>query len=204
MQPTLQDVKVERIVEDLLAYENKTTNHRTSCPLLRGACSQWNTALFEAEHSKVPVFLSLRSFLLLLREIPRQVARHCNRLFPLDLAAAGRLDPAVVAAQLREKFTILGRNNERKRLASQLELKMRAIFYDLIDPAAVEEYIASIYEEVRRWGCGGGWRRLNVKWMKALSRSIFLSFGASRSSFTPRSGWGFPPLPVCDSQVELW
>eukprot|EP00752_Nemacystus_decipiens_P010102 g9003.t1 len=77
-----------------------------------------------------------------------QVARHCDRLFPPDLAAAGLSDPVVVAAKLREEFTILGRKNERKRLASQLELKMRAIYYDVIDPAAVEGYIASIYEEV--------------------------------------------------------
>lgn len=69
-------------------------------------------------------------------------------MFPADLAAAGRLDPAVSAARLKDKFTVLGRKNERKRLASQLELKMRAIYYDVIDPAAVEGYIASIYDEV--------------------------------------------------------
>lgn len=79
----------------------------------------------------------------------RQVARHCDRLFPPDLAAAGRQDPTIAARRLRENFTILGRKNERKRLASQLELKMRAIYYDVIDPAAVEGYIASIYDKVR-------------------------------------------------------
>lgn len=100
------------------------------------------------------------NFVPLVIETGRQVARHCDRLFPPDLAAAGRLDPSVVAARLREKFTILGRKNERKRLASQLELKMRAIYYDVIDPAAVEGYIASIYEEVRaaRGGVGSSWR----------------------------------------------
>lgn len=89
-------------------------------------------------------------------ESQRQVARHCDRLFPPDLAAAGRLDPAVAAARLRDMFTVLGRKNERKRLASQLELKMRAIYYDVIDPAAVEGYIASIYDEVDTVGAGGG------------------------------------------------
>lgn len=78
----------------------------------------------------------------------RQVARHCDRLFPEDLAATGVVDPAIAAATLREKFTVLRRKNERKRLASQLELKMRAIYYDVIDPAAVEGYIAAIYEQV--------------------------------------------------------
>lgn len=86
------------------------------------------------------------------------MARHCDRLFPPDLAAAGRLDPAAAAARLREKFAVLGRKNERKRLASQLELKMRAIYYDVIDPAAVEGYIASIYEKVREGGRAGTWR----------------------------------------------
>ncbi|CBJ28739.1 Hypothetical leucine rich repeat protein [Ectocarpus siliculosus] len=76
-----------------------------------------------------------------------QVARHCDRLFPEDLATGG-IDPTAAASTLREKFTVLGRKNERKRLASQLELKMRAIYYDVIDPAAVEGYIASIYQQV--------------------------------------------------------
>ncbi|CAB1100514.1 unnamed protein product [Ectocarpus sp. CCAP 1310/34] len=77
----------------------------------------------------------------------KQVARHCDRLFPEDLATGG-IDPTAAASTLREKFTVLGRRNERKRLASQLELKMRAIYYDVIDPAAVEGYIASIYQQV--------------------------------------------------------
>lgn len=78
------------------------------------------------------------------------MARHCDRLFPTNLATAGELNPTVAAARLRDKFVVLGRKNERKRLASQLELKMRAIYYDVIDPAAVEGYITSIYQQVRR------------------------------------------------------
>lgn len=76
------------------------------------------------------------------------MARHCDRLFPENLAAAGAVDPTVAAARLREKFTVLRRKNERKRLASQLELEMRAIYYDVIDPAAVEGCIAAIYQQV--------------------------------------------------------
>lgn len=75
-----------------------------------------------------------------------QVARHCDRLFPPDLAEAK--DAPAAAAKLRKKFTVLGRANERKRLASHLELQMRALYYDVIDPAAVEGYIASIYQQV--------------------------------------------------------
>ncbi|CAM9235935.1 unnamed protein product, partial [Scytosiphon promiscuus] len=78
----------------------------------------------------------------------RQVARHCDRLFPEDLTAVGAAYPTAAAARLREKFTVLRRKNERKRLASQLELKMRAIYYDVIDPAAVEGHIAAIYQQV--------------------------------------------------------
>ncbi|CAN0542058.1 unnamed protein product, partial [Laminaria digitata] len=75
-----------------------------------------------------------------------QVTRHCDRLFPADLANAGEARDE--AALLRRSFKVLGRKNERKRLASHLELKMRAIYYDVIDPAAVEGYIASIYNQV--------------------------------------------------------
>lgn len=74
------------------------------------------------------------------------MARHCDRLFPPDLAQVE--DAPAEAAKIRKKYTVLGRNNERKRLASQLELKMRALYYDVIDPAAVEGYIASIYQQV--------------------------------------------------------
>lgn len=76
-----------------------------------------------------------------------QVVRNCDRLFPPDLARATNASEA--AAKLKQRFTILGRGNERKRLASQLELKMRAIYYDVVDPAAVEGYVASIYQQVR-------------------------------------------------------
>eukprot|EP00904_Undaria_pinnatifida_P013966 jgi/Undpi1/96/HiC_scaffold_1.g00096.m1 len=75
-----------------------------------------------------------------------QVTRHCERLFPADLASAGEARDE--AARLKKNFRILGRKNERKRLASRLELKMRAIYYDVIDPSAVEGYIASIYQQV--------------------------------------------------------
>ena len=76
------------------------------------------------------------------------MTRHCDRLFPADLTTAGEARDE--ATLLRKNFRVLGRKNERKRLASHLELKMRAIYYDVIDPAAVEGYIASIYQQVKK------------------------------------------------------
>ena len=130
---------------------------KTRSPALAGFSA--NTAIIPQTVRLNVWFSAISSFSCnppLVLESGRQVARHCDRLFPPDLAAAGRLDPAVVAARLRESFIVLGRKNERKRLASQLELKMRAIYYDVIDPAAVEGYIASIYQEVGRGGAGAG------------------------------------------------
>ena len=75
------------------------------------------------------------------------MARHCDRLFPPDLAGTSD-DPQAAAASVRRKFTALRKKIERKRLASELELRMRAIYYDVIDPAAVEGYIAFIYRQV--------------------------------------------------------
>lgn len=75
-----------------------------------------------------------------------QVARHCNRLFPPDISQAG--SPSEAAERVKQKYVVLGRENERKKLKSKLELQMRAIYYDIIDPSAVEGYIASIYEQV--------------------------------------------------------
>ena len=83
------------------------------------------------------------------------MARHCDRLFPPDLAGTSD-DPQAAAARVRRKFTALRKKIERKRLASELELKMRAVYYDVIDPAAVEGYIASIYRQVKCARGGGG------------------------------------------------
>lgn len=106
------------------------------------------------------------------------MARHCDRLFPANLEAAGELDPTIAAARLRDKYIVLGRKNERKRLASQLELKMRAIYYDVIDPAAVEGYIASIYQQVGRGG-GGGLEHIGGSkyWRSPQNRRITLLVG---------------------------
>ena len=83
------------------------------------------------------------------------MARHCDRLFPPDLAGTSD-NPQAAAARVWRKFTALRKKIERKRLASELELKMRAVYYDVIDPAAVEGYIAFIYRQVECARGGGG------------------------------------------------
>ena len=74
----------------------------------------------------------------------RNVVRNCDRLYPTELRFARNARRA--AAQLREKFVELRRHNDKKRLSAELELKMRAIYYDRIEPEHVEGYIKSIYE----------------------------------------------------------
>ena len=77
-------------------------------------------------------------------ELPdmRNVVRNCDRLLPADPSAH---PAAPTARHIRRRFTELRRENEKKRLSAELELKMRALYYDNIDPAAVEGYIRSIY-----------------------------------------------------------
>ncbi|CAN0231059.1 unnamed protein product, partial [Discosporangium mesarthrocarpum] len=78
--------------------------------------------------------------------IQSQVVRHCDRLFPPDLRAA--VNTTQAAERVRSRFVQLRRENLRKRLSSELELKMRALYYDRIDPTAVEGLISSIYQQV--------------------------------------------------------
>lgn len=72
----------------------------------------------------------------------RNVVRNCDRLLP---ANPGAHPAAHAARKIRSQFTNLRRDNDKKRLSAELELKMRALYYDNIDPAAVEGYIRSIY-----------------------------------------------------------
>ena len=54
------------------------------------------------------------------------------------------------AARIRAKFVTLRRDNEKKKLQAELELKMRALYYDVIDPTHVEKYIKAIYQDPRK------------------------------------------------------
>lgn len=71
----------------------------------------------------------------------RSLIRNCDFLFP------ERLDEAD-AARVRAYFVQLKRDNERKRLSAELELKIRCIYFDAIDPQSVEGMVKGIYERV--------------------------------------------------------
>lgn len=76
----------------------------------------------------------------------RRVLRNADRLVPKKIDTM-RLEEAALLA--RKKFDILKKENDRKRMSAELELKMRALYYDKIDPAKVEGYVADIYAFVK-------------------------------------------------------
>ena len=77
----------------------------------------------------------------------KNVVRHCDRLMPKDPSSDF---PKNHAAHIRAKFVALRRDNEKKKLQAELELKMRALYYDVIDPTHVEKYIKAIYQDPRK------------------------------------------------------
>ena len=71
----------------------------------------------------------------------RDVIRNCERLFPDKLSQQ-------CVPRARERFDALKRDNERKKLAAKLELRMRAVYYDKINPHSVEGIVSGIYKLV--------------------------------------------------------
>ncbi|CAK9003676.1 Plant intracellular Ras-group-related LRR protein 9 [Durusdinium trenchii] len=71
----------------------------------------------------------------------RDVIRNCDRLFPEKIAQ-------VRVRKISAKYLDLKRQNERKKLAAKLELKLRAIYFDRIDPAIVEGIVKGIYSQL--------------------------------------------------------
>ncbi|ETV90367.1 hypothetical protein, variant 1 [Aphanomyces invadans] len=76
----------------------------------------------------------------------KSLIRNIERLFPASLIKAQ--DPTT-AASVRAAFMDLKRDNEKKKLAAELELKIRNIYFDCIDPSTVEPMVASIYLEIK-------------------------------------------------------
>lgn len=60
----------------------------------------------------------------------RSVIRNAERLFPRELARA-------TAGTVRRRFVEVARSNQRKQLGAELELRLRAVYFDRIDPAQV-------------------------------------------------------------------
>lgn len=49
---------------------------------------------------------------------------------------------------IRKKFIQIRRDNDMKKCGAELELKIRNIYFDAIDPQKVEGMVKSIYEKV--------------------------------------------------------
>ena len=71
----------------------------------------------------------------------KNLIRNADRLFPADLDHAN-------ASDIRTVFVRLKRENEVKKLAAELELKLRCIYFDRIRPDRVEGIVNSIYHEI--------------------------------------------------------
>ncbi|KAF0689461.1 Aste57867_19096 [Aphanomyces stellatus] len=76
----------------------------------------------------------------------RSLIRNVERLFPANLVQAQH---GSTAASVRAHFLELKRDNEKKKLAAELELKIRNIYFDRIDPSIVESMVMSIYTEIK-------------------------------------------------------
>ena len=72
----------------------------------------------------------------------KNVIRNCDRLFDPILEKANARDT-------RKLFEKLRRENDMKKLAADLELRMRTIYFDRIDPQKVEGIVHGIYDEIR-------------------------------------------------------
>lgn len=82
-----------------------------------------------------------------LAEELRSLIRNAERLFPsvFTIPAMEKLD----ALAVRGAYDVLRDENERKKRGADLEIKIRNLYFDRIDPTRVEKMVASIYEHVR-------------------------------------------------------
>ncbi|TYZ62983.1 hypothetical protein PybrP1_001264 [[Pythium] brassicae (nom. inval.)] len=78
----------------------------------------------------------------------RGLVRNAERLFPSPPFALTAVQGVDVSA-LRRAYEALRDENERKKRAADLEIKIRNLYFDRIDPASVERMVLSIYEHVR-------------------------------------------------------
>ena len=74
----------------------------------------------------------------------KSVIRNCERLFPEDLGLAN-------AREIKRTFTSLKRENQMKKLAAEVELKLRAIYFNVIRPERVEGIVKVGAAHQRVW-----------------------------------------------------
>jgi hypothetical protein len=72
----------------------------------------------------------------------KNVIRNCDRLFPPNISS-------VNVPEIKRKFALLKEQNQRKKLAANLELRLRALYFDRINPEHVEPMVKSIYSEIQ-------------------------------------------------------
>lgn len=72
----------------------------------------------------------------------KSLIRNAERLFPDKIHN-------IQVEKIRQSFTTLRRDNEMKKLGAELELKIRNIYFDRIDPQIVESMVKSIYTHIR-------------------------------------------------------
>ncbi|KAJ0400180.1 hypothetical protein ATCC90586_009316 [Pythium insidiosum] len=80
----------------------------------------------------------------------RSVIRNAERLFPAAFSADALR--AVDPTAFREAFDRLRADTERKKRAADLELKLRSLYFDRVEPPAVERMLRSIGAEIRDLG----------------------------------------------------
>ena len=70
-------------------------------------------------------------------EEQKSLIRNCERLLPEDIGKAE-------AKKIRNTFVKLRRENEKKKLMAEVELKLRAIYFDRIAPSVVEHLLHDV------------------------------------------------------------
>ncbi|DAZ98919.1 TPA: hypothetical protein N0F65_001358 [Lagenidium giganteum] len=76
----------------------------------------------------------------------RGLIRNASRLFPPTCSQSDMEN--VDAALLRFEYDQLRQQNDMKKLGAELEIKIRNLYFDRIDPTTVEGMVKSIYDEI--------------------------------------------------------
>ena len=112
----------------------------------------------------------------------KSVIRNCERLFPEDLGLAN-------AREIKRTFTSLKRENQMKKLAAEVELKLRAIYFNVIRPERVEGIVK--VGAVHHVHTSGAWQSQHTS---HLTRHTSL-VAPHASSVCMGSMYAYPPLP---------
>lgn len=76
----------------------------------------------------------------------RALVRNAERFLPRAFSPGAMEEIDAIA--VRKAFDVLAQENERKKRAADLELKLRAIYFDRVEPPVVESMVQRIYAHV--------------------------------------------------------